>query len=257
MDFVEVLRTLWRRRFYVAVAAILAVFAGLGAGYDVGLAPPSVKARSVDYGTASAKVLVDTAPTTLTDSGVDYEPLVIRANVYARLFSAASVRRYISRFSRIPSDRIVTEVPSNGRLITNQPSENNAAGPTQRSRQISSEQSGYRLDVDVEADLPIIELVAQAPTQTAAVGLVNGASAGIQTYVRALRPIDPNGRVVRVRRLGNAAGSTVGSTTGPLAAILVAMGIFLLGALLIVILSGVADRWRQDHHDRHAVEPSG
>jgi len=254
MDFVEALRTLWRRKALVALSAVLAVFAGLGAGYEVGLAPPSVKARSVEYGTGSAKVLVDTTPTSLTDSGVDYEPLVTRANIYARLFSTSSVRRYISNFSGIPINRIVTEVPTNGRLITNQPA-NRPQGPSGRSAQIGSEDSSYRLDIDVESDLPIISIVSQAPTEAEALRLVNGAAQGIETYVRSLRPrARPGSRgrtprirglTVKIRRLGDAGGSSVGGQTGQLVAILVAVGLLLVACVLIVTLSGVARKLRE------------
>lgn len=256
MDFVEALRALWNRRALVALSAVLAVFAGLGAGYDVGILPPSVKARSVEYGTGSAKVLVDTRPTTLTESGLDYEPLTTRANVYAQLFSTARVRRSIARLSGIPSNRIVTDVPSNARLITNQPADNQPSQPSERSEQLGDEKSEYRLDVSVEADLPIISIVSQAPTEAEALRLVNGAAAGIARYIRSLRPktirqrqSDPPSRRVEVRSLGNAAGSTVGGQTGRFVAILVALATFLVACLLIVTLSGVPRKWRDRQDD--------
>jgi hypothetical protein len=249
MDFVEALRALWRRRALVALAGVMAVFAGLAAGYEVGVVPPSVKARSVEYGTGSAKVLVDTTPTTLTDSGFDYEPLTTRANVYAQLFSTSTVRRYIARLSGIPSQRIVTEVPSNGRLLTNQPGASSVDEPSERAAQIGSEGQSYRIDVSVESDLPIISIVAQAPTEAEALRLVNGATDGIESYIRSLRPTDPEGRRVRVRGLGDAAGSTVGGQTGQLVAVLVTLGLFLAAAVLIVTFSGVASKWRQKDDD--------
>jgi hypothetical protein len=243
MDLADVLRILWQRRLWVLMAAGIAIVVGLAVGFRMSLLPPSLTARSSNYGTGTTKVLIDTKPSTLTDSGRDYAPLVTRAGVYAQLVSTDPVRRLIGGYSHIPSEQIATDVPSNTQILSNQPRPNRASNPGERLAEIAAEGSHYRVDIGVDSELPIITIAAQAPDEKHAVRLANGTADGIREYIRRLKPQEPSGRTVEIRRLGNAAGNTVGGRTGLTAALAAALVLFALGCLAVVGANRIVQGW--------------
>ena len=241
MDLVYILRELWLRRLWVALGLLLGCAVGLAVAYDF----PSFSKRSVEHGVARTQVLVDTTPSTLADTGSDYEPLITRAGVYAQLFAFDPVKRRVAADTGIPTDRIETDAPSSGQSVTaDDTAPGREAGPVQRSSQIAAEASPYRLSVDVERELPIISIFAQAPDKAAAARLADGAATGLQKYIATLSPTSAEGRSVAVRVLGDASTRTVGQGTNTQAAVLSGAAVFIVWCLLVLAFSNVSRRWR-------------
>ena len=67
MEFVTILRELWRQRALVLAGAALAIALGLMTAYKVSLAPPKLESRQYRVGVASARMLIDTPDSQVVD----------------------------------------------------------------------------------------------------------------------------------------------------------------------------------------------
>src|SRR5438445_1849027 len=138
MDFAQVLLVLWRRRWWVALGAVVAVLVALSTGYSISFFPPSLKQKSLAMGTADTQLLVDTRRSALLNSTADLTPEVARAWVLAPLMTTLPVRQAIAKAAGVPVEAIYVSAPLNpdGTIFSQEP---NAA---QRSQQILGQNLG-------------------------------------------------------------------------------------------------------------------
>jgi hypothetical protein len=241
MELVTILRELWRHRLLVIAGALLAISLGTIAAYRVSLAPPALHSRQFHVGLASTHLLIDTPDSQVVDldpAGAD--ALGTRTALLANLMVSAPVRTIIAQDAGLSPDQLLATTPSTtGMAVPTLLSQRAAAG-------LSSPEA-YILTVNVEGNLPIISIQAQAPNAKAATRLADAATSGLRKYLSTVAATQqiPSSRKFVVRPMGaDVAGEVV---RGPrrLMAVIIVLFVFGFVCTAIVLTSGLARGWRQ------------
>jgi hypothetical protein len=256
MEFVSILRELWRRKRLLVPAVILAALVAISSSYKL----PSLEKRGLQLGAASSQILIDSPASTLV-GGADanqLSTLATRARVYAQYLSSLEARDDISRASGIPARAISLSGPFSTDVGRN----NYQAQPSAaRANDILKEGQGYRLIFDAQDGVPIITVSAQAPDALSAIKLARASFVALKQYIRRLQlqadkvpvkplpkgataaPITPDAGVT-VRELGAPVGGTIGGGNGIMLMGLVFIAVLGLACAAITILPGMARHWR-------------
>jgi hypothetical protein len=245
MEIVQILRRLWQLRLWVAIAAMVALLAGVASIYKIDPSEPSLKKKSIEYGAASTQLLLDSRKSALTDVETDLLPLVARADAFARLLASPPVAALIAQDAGISPNQLITHGP----VLTAQQATRSQREPTaeQRSNDILNEGVGYTLRFSSAPSLPVVYVDAEAPTPQEAVRLANSSSTALQKYVSDLesRQGVAESRRLVISQLGTAAGGTVNKGTDKIVAILTAIGVWIGLCVLILLVSNLARQFRQ------------
>jgi capsular polysaccharide biosynthesis protein len=240
MEIVTILRELWRRRYLVAIAAVLAIAIGLMTAYKV--SPSKLQGRQYHVGVASARMLIDTPDSQV----VDLEPkgadgLGTRANLLANLMASGPVKAIIAEHAGINAAELIAIAPSM------------SGGPqvptplSQRAAASASNPEAYVLTLRSDEALPIISVDAQAPDAEHAARLADAATTGLRDYLKSVAAAQnvPNARQLVISTLGAAQSADVVRGPRRLFALLAAMFTFGFMCAAIVLISGLARGWRQ------------
>jgi hypothetical protein len=240
MEFALLLRELSRRRLLLAAGVLLAAIAATLSVYRLdGL---KLKARSLQYSSASTQLLVDTPSSVLGNLSQSFEPLSARAVVYANFMASPAVLQLIGQQVGLSGEQIYAAGPVNAQ----QPRVVQEPTALKRNVQIAGETNPYRLSFESQANLPTINIFAQAPTTMQAIALANGAVAGLQRYVTSLEnanKIPAPGRVT-IRQLGPANGAVVNGGISKALAAIVFIVVFLMWCVLLLAGSRFLQSWR-------------
>ena len=239
------LRELWRLRAGVAASALLALFAALWSVVDIGLVPPRVQPRSLEMGTAFTQVVVDTPHSVILDlrqGAVDIESLTNRAVLVGDVMASTPVRSYIARRARLPVESLQIITPR----TPQQPRPRTAPGTKARPSDLVRTTHQYRLDIQSDPTVPILDIYAEAPTAKAAEELANAAVTGVSDYLRAVAAAEqtPDGMRVRLRQLGTARGEVLNQGVQMQVAIVVFCLVFALSAVATVVIARVRRGWQ-------------
>ncbi len=232
-----------RHGLWVAVGVVVAAATVLATSYRVELLPPSLERDSAEFAAASTQVLVDFPG----DSAVlDYErsltPLVDRANVYARLAPTPAVLSAIAAEAGL--DR--AEIDARGPYNPNAPRLAREPTAERRAVQLGSERDLYRLRFEAEEEqaVPIVNVLAQAPTLDAATRLADAGATGLVAYVDGLQREQrvPDDARVAVRQLGAASGAVVNPGVDRQIAVLRFLAVFAGWTTLVLLAAAFARR---------------
>ncbi|MEZ5062961.1 MAG: hypothetical protein R2700_15890 [Solirubrobacterales bacterium] len=200
-----------RRRLAAAIGAsvLVALIAAFLSVFRVGMLPPEIQMRPLSAGVATGHALVGpklergdiTDVDELTeayeiDTRVDQAELV--ANV---LTSGKVVDRLAARMGIDPTD-----IDAQTQVTTSVPDALTEPGFSDRSAQIAAEGRSYKLDVQANPYLPVIDIYALGPTAGDAAELADRAIAAANSYLRGLAGLRGEGTGdyagVRLTRLG-------------------------------------------------------
>jgi len=255
MESITILRELWRLRYLVVLAGLLALVIGLMTAYRISLAPPGLQSRQYHVGVASARILIDTPDSQVVDlnpKGAD--ALSSRASLLANLMASSPVKAIIARDAGIPANKLVAVAPSS----TGGPT---VATPLSKAASESTNLSDvYLLTIQADETLPIIAIQAQAPVADQAGRLANAASTGLRDYLRSVAGAQnvPAARQVVISGLGAAQAADV--VRGPRRLFAFIAFIFVLGAacFAMIMISGIARGWRRAAAlERSAADAAG
>jgi hypothetical protein len=240
MEFALILRELSRRRLLLGVGVLIAAAAAIFSVYR--LEGTQLKARSLQYSSASTEVLVDTPSSVLGNVSQSFEQLSARATVYANFMVSPAVLKVIGEQAGISGEQIYAAgpIPPNEPRIVLEPT------ALKRNVQITGETKPYRLAFESQPSLPTIIINSQAPTTKQAVALANAAATGLQKYVTNLESterIRPHSRV-RIRQLGSAHGAVVNGGVSKALATIVFVVVFLLWCVLVLVATRFRKNWR-------------
>ena len=242
MELEAVLFQLWRLRRWVLPGVLIAFVAALAVVYDVGLLPPSLKAKSLEYATATTQVAVDSPSSSLAIFNEDVTPLTTRANIYSRFMTSPDVLDLIGHEARIPPAWITAKGPFN----LHQPRAIQEPTGERRADQVVGEVGRYRLRFETEETVPLVTIFAQAPTLRESFALANGAARGLRDWVRGFQErhdVTGPGRV-EIRPLGNARGGIVNGGLALKMGVLSFVGAFIVWCLLVLFAARVAETFR-------------
>jgi hypothetical protein len=245
---------------WLAVFAVAATTATLF-GYRVSLSPPGLHPRAVVFAVAQAEVLVDNSPSMLLSYGQDsfrekeyevYNPAL--AGTLANYLQSQGPLQAMAAAAGIGHKEVSASGP-----FTIQPDATNVAPTGPQIDTAPAANKNYRLLVDFDGVRPMITLYGQAPTERAAVAIVNSARSQLLAYVsKHERPfhLSPAKRTV-IRPLGGTTGGVVDpGASQQLLAVIFAL-VFVLGGGLVVFLQRRAHmppRWARARR-RAVMEP--
>jgi len=243
VELEAVLFQLWRLWRWVLPGVLIASLAALAVVYHVGLLPPSLKAKSLEYASATTQIAVDSPSSSLAIFNEDVNPLTTRANIYSRFMTSPDVLDMIGHEAGIPPAWITAKGPFN----LHQPRAIQEPTGERRADQVVGEVGRYRLRFETEETVPIVTIFAQAPTLREAFALANGAARGLRDWLRdfqELHDVTGPGRV-EIRPLGNARGGVVNGGLGLKIGVLTFLGAFILWCLLVLFAARVAETFRE------------
>lgn len=244
MDLVNVTRELLRHRWLLVASVLVAALAAAATQYKLSPLPPSAEARSLEFASAQSQILIDIPRSPVADVGKEFEPLVERAAVYAKLMTSKKVIDLIGRDAGVPGEAIVAGAP----VEANQPKANKEPGAEQRGMQLLGEAVPMRLFFASEEGQPIVTISSQAATAEGAVKLADAAVTGFRKYLTEIQDsenVKPRLRI-RIEQLGPATGGVVNEGANKAAMVMVFLAVLTLCCLLILFFSSLRRGWGDD-----------
>jgi capsular polysaccharide biosynthesis protein len=231
MELAEIFKIFWSRKLVSLGLVALAVFAAIGA---------KLATRSTPKGAATVQILVDSPNSALANLVQNTTPLTARATVFAQVMASQAVLEEIGKAASIPVSQITAEGPYSGsgeKLDVVTPSE-------ARGNQLLAQGAKYRLTFVAQENQPLITASVQAPTAADAARLADGIYPGLSSWVSGLQKTmsTPNGQRVTIRQLGPPQSGTVSSGAGATMAVAAALGVLLVGGLILVGIEGAHRR---------------
>jgi hypothetical protein len=238
MELVKLLRELWRRRLLVGLVAILCAGVGLVVAVHASELPSRFQSRSYKVGIATARILVDTPRSqvvAVSQNGSD--TLGTRASLLASLMTDGTLAASIADRAGLPPGQLAARSESGPAP----PPGVADAGRDARELRTRVVKNG------IGDQLPIIEVVAQAPDTRGATALATAAVAGLRAFLdsKAADEQVPEAGRLRVTPLGPAAVHEAERGPTPELAAIVAVSAFFAGCTLILLGGAFARGWRQ------------
>ncbi len=178
------LRELSRLRLGLAISVVLAILAGLWSVDKISLSPLGLKPRSLQMAAASTRALVDAPKSSILDQSVnvyDLQSLTNRALLIGNVMASPPVHGDIARRAGVPSARLKVLAP-----ITVDFPRQLSTDIHPKGTDILESPEQYRISIQVNPTVPVIDIYTQAPTTAEANRLATGAILGMQDYLRAL-----------------------------------------------------------------------
>jgi hypothetical protein len=250
------LRELWRTPLGAGVCLTLALLAAISALYNVSLAPPGLHSRSLEMATASTRVLVDTPSSTVLDlrqSTSDFQSMSNRAVLLGNVMASIPVRDYIARRAHVPAAGIRATTP----LTPDFPRPVADAQNQKHTTDILRSTDEYRLNIQANPTVPILDVYAEAPSKDTAEALANGAVDGLRDYLGGVARIQGIGSAqqVRLTQLGRAQGGVINHGVRLQAALLAFLFAFAICAAAMIFVARVRRGWREGDGTPRPPEP--
>jgi len=246
MELGKHLREFFRLPLAVLICFALAAYASLSISYEVRLAPPGLEPRSLEFASATSEVLVDTPFSTAVDlrqGSADIEAMTSRATLLGNVIASPPVLGYIARRAGVPTASIRAQAP----LTPDFPRPVPPPGEERSSRDLLRIPDEYRINIQVDPSVPILRVIAQAPTARKAQTLADAAISGLKEYLDAVARAEatPMQDRVRLEPLGRAQGAEVNGGVRLQASAVTFFVVFGLSAAAAVFLARVRRGWRE------------
>jgi hypothetical protein len=237
------LRELWQFRVGLVASLALALFAALWSVGRIGLLPPSFKPRALEMAAASTRVLVDTRQSSVLDLSVntyDFRSITNRSLLVGNIMASAPVRGYIARRAHVPARVLQVTSP-----VTPDFPRPLASDGEKHNTDILKSPDEYRLSIQSNPTVPVVDVYAQAPTAEAAQQLANGAVDGMKDYLRDLGNTQaiPEDKQVHLEQLGRAKGGVIDPGVSKKVALLSFLLVFAASSAAVMFLTRVRRGW--------------
>ena len=236
---------LWHLRKGVAVSLVLALIVAVWSVYKVSVFPPSLESRALKMATASTHVVVDTPRSEAIDLRQDtysFEGLRNRAVLLGNLMTSGPIREYVARRVGVRPEVVDITAP----LTTDQPRARVDATDKRGVRDILKLNDQYRLNIQANPTVPILDIYSQAPTAAAATGLADAAVDGLNVRLADLAKSQRTPDMVRLRlvQLGRAEGGVINGGINWEVALLAFFLAFAIFCAIVVLFSRAVAGWR-------------
>lgn len=230
---------LWDYRLGFAIALVLALLAA-GRTYGGDQFPPGLSYSSSDTARAATHVLVDTPQSTVVDlrqETYDLEGLTNRALLVSNAMASLPVREQIAKLAGVPDAAIAMTTPLNAEYpqsVTGSQAIAGVAPPLE-----------YRLDIQANTTVPVIDIGTEAPTEAGAKELANAAVDGLDAYLRdvARNGATPEDAQVNLIQLGRAQAVPVRDGAGIAITLFVFAFVFALVAATVLFVARLRRGW--------------
>jgi hypothetical protein len=249
------MRRLWRLRAGVLLSVALALFVALWSVEEISVFPPGLRPRSLEMATAVAHVLVDTPTSSLVDLRQDtysVSALQDRAVVLGNVIANPPVETAIAQEAHIPVAALRIQAPLTPAQASPQVNSQTARHVTDILR--SNDQ--YRLDIEANTTVPLLDIYAQTPSAESAAALANAAVDQLRAYLAeiALHQETPLKDQIRLSQLGRATGTVINpgvSWQVALLAFLLTLGV---SCATVTFVARVRAGWRQEALSERAAQ---
>jgi hypothetical protein len=238
------LRELWQNRLVACACVGLAVLAAMSAAFKISVFPPGVHSRSLDLAAASTRVIVDTPHSTVLDlreSTSDFEAMSNRAVLLGNVMASLPVRDYIARRAHVPAEAIIATTP----LTPDFPRPAATNENQKHTSDLFKSTDQYRLNIQANPTVPVLDVYAEAPTKGSAEALANAAVDGLRDYLGDVARIQGIGAPdqVRLSQLGRARGGVINGGVRLQAALLAFVLAFAVSAAAAIFVTRVRRGW--------------
>lgn len=238
------LRELWRLKVGLGIALLVALIAATQILYGISLFPPGLERRSLDVATASTHVLVDTPRSTMIDlrqNVYEIQSLSQRAVILGNVMASPPVREYIGRRIGVAPERIGAAGP----LTPDQPRAIEGTESEPHTSDILKRPDEYRLSIQANPTVPVLDIYAQAPDAEAAKDLANAAVDGLQDYLDAVAVERGTAAInqVELEQLGRARSGVINDGAGVTIALVVFALVFAVSSAAVVFVARVRRGW--------------
>lgn len=234
MELFESGKILWRRRYIVLIALVVALLGGVLLTFHVSPGfPPTLASRVHTSGEASAQVLVDTPRSQIADLNPTGAPYVYeRASLLSNVMATAPVQEQLAeQLKLVPGELSVT--PPTASIIA----PIKATGLATAGTALTAVKPTWNLAITIDPNLPLLNFTATAPTAADAQALALGAISLLRTQVGGLasREDVPAGERVVVNTIGPPVPTAVVKGFRKAYGFAVTVVLFLAECFLIVI----------------------
>jgi hypothetical protein len=237
MDTVTILRDLWRHRFAVIVVYLMALLVGTAVLYKISF-PPQLESRKYQVGVATTRILVDTPSSQVVEvAPKGSDSLGVRANLLASLMADGVVKTAIAKRAGLrPDDLVGIALSDTG----------SSAPPSRPSDPRANVLTTHVVTDNDGAQLPIIEIEAQASDATAAAGLANAAIVGLRDYLDSKAAVQriPDAQRLQVSGLGTPRAQMAARGPKDVVAIFAVIFVFGTGCACILLALALVRGWR-------------
>ena len=202
--------------------------------------PPKLTPRALEMATATTHVVVDTPTSSVLDlrqNSYDFDAMTQRAIVIGNVMANGKVRASIARKANVSPDRLQITAPLHAQA---------AAGRSRRrirkrASDILESTDQYRINIQANPTVPILDVYAQAPSAEEAETLADAAVDGLRTYLTDLAAAQqiPDDNQVRLLQLGRASGTVINKGVDWQVALLVFIVTFSLSCATAIVVSRV------------------
>jgi hypothetical protein len=239
------MRTLWRLRGGMILCLALSLLAAVWSVQKISLFPPSLTPRSLEMATASTSVVIDTPTSALVDLRQDtysLDGLTNRAVLLGNVISSTTVRQHIARRAGLPVERLTIQAP-----LTPKQSAPRADSENRRTTgDIVKSTDHYRLNIQSNPSVPVLDIYAQTPNAESAAILVNSAVEELQAYLVDLARAEktPPHKQITLIQLGKARGTVINEGVDWQIAILAFLITFGISSATVIFAARVRAGWR-------------
>jgi len=236
---------LWQLRPWVALSAIFALVMAVYSVDTIGVLPPKLSPRSLEMATASTHVVVDTPTSSVLDLRQNTDNLLAltqRAVLLGNVIANGAVRAAIAQAAGIPMEDLQVAPPNTPAHPTP------PAGAYNNSvSSIAKSTRQYRLSIQANPTVPMLDIYAEAPTAHTAAVLANTSVLALRNYIDRLAVTEhtPPTQRVRLLQLGSAEGRVVNQGIEWQTALLVFVLSFALASATVLFVSRVKQGWRR------------
>jgi len=240
------LRKLWALRGGVALCLALAGFAALWSVQSISLIPMRLTPRSLEMATASTHVVVDTPTSAVLDlrqNTYSFEGLRNRAVLLGNVIAGTTVRGAIARRAHVSADALRIQAP----LTLEQAAPPPDSGNARRTGDIVRLNDQYRLNIQANLSVPMLDIYSQAPTAGSAAVLANAAVDELRAYLTRLAAAQhtPPQDQIRLLQLGRAQGTVINKGVQWEVFVLAFVLTFAVSCATVLFIASVRAGWRQ------------
>ncbi len=238
------MRELWGQKIGLTLAAFAATLAAMMVLFHVSFFPPGIHGKSLDLASASTEVVVDTPRSSIVDLRSDtysYLAETNRALLLGNVMASRPVRNYIAINAGLPPGRIRIEAP----VTPEQPRVVAAPSEQPKTSDLFRSPDEYRISVEANPTVPILDIYSEAPTASSAERLANAAVQGLGDYLRgrAQSESTPLRDKVKLSQLGHARGEVINEGANLQLAAAVFFVVLFVACTLVIYISRVRRGW--------------
>jgi hypothetical protein len=232
----------------------LSCIAALWSVQSISLSPFRLTPRSLEMATASAHAVVDTPTSAVLDLRQDtynFEALRNRAVLLGNVISGTTVREAIARRAHVSADTLRIQAP----LTLQQAAVPPESGNERRTSDILKTNGQYRLNIQANLSVPMLDVYSQAPTAESAAVLANAAIDELRIYLTHLAAVQhtPPAEQIRLLQLGRAQGTVINRGVRWEVFVLAFVLTFAFTCASVLFIARVRAGWRQQALSENAA----